>query len=253
MNFLRLGSAVLRSALSAGGKRGTGALRVLGGRSSLLRSPAALQLATGLAFGLFDQYMRRRGASDGPQALTHEGVRTLPASATELSGSHASSAPPARLPPPLPTHARAPASSAASAGSASALEESGWRALRVALAAARADGELSAAERAALLAEARAAGAEAALEQELARVPGPAELGDARLPLTDRHALYALAYAVMRADERIDPRERTWLTEFARTLALPAETCTALEREVAARIDAAARAPAESVPNEETH
>jgi len=246
MDFLRLGSAVLRSALSAGGKRRAGALRVLGGRGSLLRSPAALQLATGLAFGLFDHYARRKRANAGAPSID-EGVRTVP---PPSPGAHG--APPPRVPPPLPVHARTPASPLPPplGASENALDERAWRALRVALAAARADGELSPRERAALLAEARAAGAEPALERELARTPAPAELGDANLPLADRRALYALAFAVLRADEQVQARERAWLGDFARTLALSADDCAALEREVAGRIDAA-RDARDSAPNEE--
>lgn len=245
MDFLRLGSAVLRSALSAGGKRRTGALRVLGGSGSLLRSPAALQLATGIAFGLFEHYGRKRAAGAAPPPVS-DGVRTLP----ENAG--ADSLASARVPPPLPPRARGSVPPPLPAAKApSALDERGWRALRVALAAARADGELSGAERSALLAEARAAGAESALEHELARTPAPAELGGAHVPLDDRRALYALAFAVLRADEELNARERAWLASFARSLELADEACSALEREVAARIERAARAH-EPAPEEET-
>lgn len=111
------------------------------------------------------------------------------------------------------------------------------RYLRLAIAAARADGEISGAEREHLLAEARQAGLEAVAQREL---EAPRPLREIVAGVTDpaqRRDLYKLAFAIVRADEGISNAERLWLGQLTLLLEIEPVEAARLEGEVAAGID----------------
>jgi uncharacterized membrane protein YebE (DUF533 family) len=139
------------------------------------------------------------------------------------------------IPPPLPqTAAPAPVS-------ASTVQPDVLRVLRLTLAAARADGTLEPRERDAILARAKDVGAEALIAGEIDR---PKELGEIVGDVEDqrmRQDLYTLAYAIVRADEQVSDRERSWLTELAGQLRIDAGTVAGLEQQAASKIAANAQ------------
>lgn len=112
------------------------------------------------------------------------------------------------------------------------------RVIRLAVSAARADGDLSEKERALILERAREAGLEAAIEAELAT---PHPLADIVRGLTHeegRKELYVLAFTIVRADETVSGAERIYLAQLAHQLGLDAATVAALESDTATKIDA---------------
>ena len=132
---------------------------------------------------------------------------------------------PASAPPPLPI---------------SGLPPDVLRLLRLAIAAARADGRLTDEERASIAAQARSVGAEAIVDREI-QTPRPlaeivAGVGDSNT----REQLYVLAFAVVRADEGVSGGERIFLAQLAHALGLDPATTARLETEAARGIDAAA-------------
>lgn len=111
------------------------------------------------------------------------------------------------------------------------------RYLRLAIAAARADGEISGTEREHLLAEARRAGLEAVAAREL---DAPRPLREIVAGVSDpaqRRDLYKLAFAITRADEGVSNAERLWLGQLTLLLELDPVEASRLEDEVASGID----------------
>lgn len=134
-------------------------------------------------------------------------------------------------PPPLPSHVEEVTPDAP-------LEV--LRPIQVAIAAARADGMTTREEMQAVVEQARAVGAEQVVLTELER-PTPLErivggVGDPR----QAQGLYVMAFAIARADDDVNERERKWLDELARGLGLDASTVARLEADTAADIDASA-------------
>ena len=112
------------------------------------------------------------------------------------------------------------------------------RLIRLAVSAARADGDLSGQERATILARAREAGLEAVIEAELTAVR---PLSDIVRGVTDdagKKELYILAFTIVRADETVSGAERIYLAQLAHQLGLDAATVATIEAETAAKIDA---------------
>jgi uncharacterized membrane protein YebE (DUF533 family) len=112
------------------------------------------------------------------------------------------------------------------------------RIVRLGVSAARADGTLSAQERALILERARRAGVEIAVDEELER---PHPLADIVRGVADeaaRRDLYVLAFTIIRADETVSGGERIYLAQLAHRLGLDAATTARLEAETAAAIDA---------------
>jgi uncharacterized membrane protein YebE (DUF533 family) len=117
------------------------------------------------------------------------------------------------------------------------------RIVRLAVSAARADGELSPQERALIIEHARAAGIETAVEQELA---APRPLADIVRGVTDasrQHDLYVLAFAIVRADESVSGAERIYLAQLAHQLGIDPATAARLEHTTAASIDSTTPEP----------
>jgi uncharacterized membrane protein YebE (DUF533 family) len=114
------------------------------------------------------------------------------------------------------------------------------RLVRLAIAAARADGRLTDQERASILEQARTVGAEAIVEQEI-RSPRPlAEIVAGASDSNTRGQLYVLAFTVVRADEGVSGAERIFLAQLAHALGLDPATTAGLESDAARRIAAAA-------------
>jgi uncharacterized membrane protein YebE (DUF533 family) len=109
---------------------------------------------------------------------------------------------------------------------------------RLMISAAGADGEIGAAERERILAEAREVGAEAVVRREL---ESPRPLGEIVAGVADpelKERLYALAFTIVRLDEEVTGAERIYLAQLAHRLALDPATVARAEAEVAARIEA---------------
>lgn len=213
MDPSRLVLDIARTALGGGKKKAGKARGFLS--SSGLMTPAGLLGAAGLAWGVWETLQAKGGA---PGA-----VPPVPP------------AQPAVPPPPSPALA-GPARAAAVAEPP--LPPEALRLVRLALSAARADGVLSDGEREALLAVARAEGAEDAVAAEIARPTPLAEILRDALP-SGSEELYVLAFTVVRADEGVSGSERVYLAHLASRLGLAPDRTAALEARTAAAIDAA--------------
>ena len=137
--------------------------------------------------------------------------------------------------------------SAASAGSAPpplpplpGLPPDVLRVVRLAIAAARADGRLTDQEHASILEQARAVGSEAVVEQELQHPRPLAEIVAGVSDSNTRAQLYVLAFTVVRADEGVSGGERIFLAQLAHALGLDPAATAGLESDAARGIDAAA-------------
>ena len=205
-NPVDLLSVVLGGALGRSGrKRARRAASFLGGRGGFL-SASTLIAAAGVAWGIYDS-VKNQGASGALGASGAMGSVPVP------------DVPPVPvLPEPLPDPV--------------------LRVIRLAVSAARADGDLSEKERALILQRAREAGLEAVIEAELA---APHPLADIVRGLTHaegRKELYVIAFTIVRADETVSGAERIYLAQLAHQLGLDAATVAALESDTATKIDA---------------
>jgi uncharacterized membrane protein YebE (DUF533 family) len=206
-------SGLLRGALSGRGKSWQRAGRAV--RGSGLVNAKTLLAAAGVAWGLYETWQSQQTAAASP------------AGAAPAPG-------PLTSPPPLPG-ATAPPAPAEAAG----LPAPVLQLMRLMVSAARADGELGAAERERILAEAREVGAEALVLREL---ESPRPLGELVAGVSDpgfKQQLYTLAFTIVRADETVTGGERIYLAQLANRLGLEPALVARLEAEVGARIDAA--------------
>lgn len=213
MNPEDLIGALLRGAVGGRGKKSRGAMRYLtGGRGSLINA-GTLLTAAGLAWGAYEAATRKDEGGGMPAAGPRPGTGSGP------------------LPPPLP---------GAPGAAAPAVPAEMLRLVRLTIAAARVDGRLTDEERAAILGQARAVGAEAVVERE---IQSPRPLAEIVAGVGDparKEQLYLMAFAVVRADEGVSGAERIFLAQLAHALGLEPATATRLESEAAARIDEAA-------------
>lgn len=203
-------NGLLRGAFGGRRKRSRGARRAFGGRGSLVNATTLLA-AAGVAWGLYETWQGQKssGGSTGPASR--------PGTPPSLPGT--------TTPPPLPV------------SESSSLPEPVLRVVRLMISAAGADGHLGPEEREAILAEARKAGAEAAVAREL-EAPRPladivAGVGDTKL----REDLYTLAFGIVRADETVTGGERIYLAQLAHQLGLEPDDAARLESRAASRID----------------
>lgn len=222
MDIERLIGSVIQGAVASRGKRSKKALRALGGGKGSVVNARTLLAAAGLAWGVYETIKSRSEA--GPAAAAPPGLPPPQPSA----------------PPPLPSAAPAslptlPASAPVVSGPP--LPDGVLRIVRLAISAARADGELSAAERELILARAREAGAEAQVKAELERSLALPDIVGGAGDAAERHRLYQLAFSIVRADESVTGAERIYLAQLAHRLGLDAAAAQALEREAAAAID----------------
>jgi len=176
---------------------------VLGGRRRrrMFSSPSTLLTAAGLVWGVVET-MRPPG-SDAP----------LPGGGSSAGG-----------PPPLP--------------GTGAVSEVAMRIVRLAISAANADGAIDAAERAAILEQATAAGVGEIVGAELARPRPLAEIVRGVDDEADRRALYAVAFGVVRGDEQPNGAERIYLAKLADLLSLEPAAAQDLERRTVQGIQA---------------
>jgi uncharacterized membrane protein YebE (DUF533 family) len=218
----RLIGALLQGALGGRRKRSRGALRYLtGGRRSLVNA-STLMTAAGLAWGAYEAATRNRGIAGAPPAPPLPGSGPLPPLPGAPIGRSAGAAAP-----PLPGSAEPPADL--------------LRLVRLTISAARADGSPSPEEQEAIVAHARAVGAEQLVDYE---VRNPRPLSDIAGGVTDpkaREEMYEMAFAVVRADETVTGAERIYLAQLAHALGLDPATTARIEKDAAARIDAAAQ------------
>lgn len=216
-------NGLLRGALSGRRKPWRHTRRAIG-QGSIVNARTLLA-AAGVAWGLFETWQhQQQGASAAAGGNAQPG--------------------PAAPPPPLPQPAApAPAPATATADDG-ALPPSILQLMRLMISAARADGEIGPDERERILAEAREVGASAEVERELAVSRPVAEIVAGVDDPGLKEQLYALAFTIVRADEAVTGGERIYLAQLAHRLALDAAAVARLESEVAARIDAAARAEA---------
>lgn len=224
MSAERLIGALLQGALGGRRKRSRGALRYLtGGRGSLINA-STLMTAAGLAWGAYEAATRNRGSAGAPQpAPPLPGSGPLPPLPGTPMGASAGAAVP-----PLPGAADAPTDL--------------LRLVRLTISAARADGSLTPEEQEAIVAHARSVGAEQLVDYEI-RNPRP--LSDITAGVADpkaREEMYAMAFAVVRADEAVTGAERIYLAQLAHALGLDPATTARIEKDAAARIDAAGEA-----------
>jgi uncharacterized membrane protein YebE (DUF533 family) len=217
--------SVLRGVLGGRRKRSRGALRYLtSGRSSLLNASTLLTVA-GVAWGLWETASRSAATPAATPATTPPVVPPpLPSNAT------------APGPPPLPQSVPAPAA----AVTTSSVPPEVIRVLRLTLSAARADGTLAPHEREAILAQARAVGAESLVAPELDAPRPLSEIVAGAADARSRQDLYTLAFTIVRADEQVNQTERVYLSELAQHLRLEPDIVGELEREAARRIGAEA-------------
>jgi len=203
-------SIVLRGALGRSGrKRARRARNFLTGHSGFLGA-STLMAAAGIAWGVYDS-MKSTTVAAGPVG----GVSPSP--------------PPVPVPP-LP-------SSVVVATPDGPLPFEVLRLIRLAVSAARADGTLSAGERALILERARDAGIEHVIEGELAATRPLQELVAGVSNLKQREDLYVLAFTIVRADESVTGAERIYLAQLAHQLGLDSASVARLERDTAAAID----------------
>lgn len=222
MDIEQLIGSVIQGAVSSRGKRSKKSLRALGGGKGSVVNARTLLAAVGLAWGVYET-LRPRG-DGGATAATSPGSPSAPPS----------------TPPPLPSTAPV---------APSVLPEAVLRIVRVAISAARADGELSAAEREVILARARDAGGEAQVQAELERPLPLSEIVAGAGEAVERSRLYQLAFSIVRADESVTGAERIYLAQLAHRLGLDAAAAEALEREAAAAIDESGNAESDSSPD----
>jgi uncharacterized membrane protein YebE (DUF533 family) len=202
---------MIRGALGGRRKRHRGALGyLLGGRHSLLTA-SNLLAAAGVAWGIYE-------AAQSPQGATPS----------------VGAAPPRTTPPPLPTPVADPPTTIQTSG------DGLLRLVRLTVSAARADGNLSLEERGRILEHARGVGLESEVATELQQPRPLAEIVEGVTEPGLKADLYRLAFSIVRADETVSGAERVYLAQLAARLGLDAPTTAGIEREAAARIDAAA-------------
>jgi uncharacterized membrane protein YebE (DUF533 family) len=214
-------NGVLRSVLGGRRRRSRRAMRYLGRPlsgslgsigGSLLSNPNLLLTAAGLAWGIFETLEQGGAPGAGSTAAA-------PSPAT-----------PAATPPPLPV----------AGPSAAPVSEQALQIVRLAISAAYADGSVSDQERSAILDQARIAGVDQIVEQELLK---PRPLAEIVAGVTDdshRATLYVLAFSILRGDEQPSGAERIYLAKLAHLLGLDPKTVPQLEQNAAKRIDAEA-------------
>lgn len=212
-------SVVLRGTLGRSGrKRARRATNFLTGHGGFL-SASTMIAAAGVAWGIYDT-LKNQNASMAP------GGSAVPGGATVPEGSV----------PPIPGVPAVPTVPAMPAAFEAALDPLA-RIIRLAVSAAKADGQLTDQERAMIMARAREAGLETVVEAELNQTRS---LGDIVRGVTDpaiKKDLYVLAFAIVRADENVSGAERIYLAQLAHQLGLDPAAVQAIENETATKID----------------
>lgn len=213
-------SGILGMALGGGSRAARGSSLLTGG---------TLLTAAGLVWGALESMQKSTVASSGAgDAATAGGspaprgiMTTPPPVPPPLPGTPAAAQGSSVVPPPLPASGTAPVQDAATL----------LPLVQVAIAAARADGELSAEERAAIHEHAASVGLAADVDRAMAERPSLDTVTSAFTTDDQRQAAYALAYAVIHGDGEVSPGERMHLTQLARLLRLSHDDIAIIERD----------------------
>jgi uncharacterized membrane protein YebE (DUF533 family) len=215
-------SLFLEGALGRSGrKRARRAARFVSGNKGLISASSLLAVA-GVAWGIYDSMKSGAGplAAGTTSGAGPQGRAPLPAALPAAGGSVSPD-----TVPPIPI------------ASTVAVPPEVLRLVRLAISAARADGNLSASERTLILEHARRAGVAADAERELDQPRPLSEIVQGVADEQSRRDLYTLAFSIVRADESVTGAERIYLAQLAHQLGLDAPTAAALESDAAARID----------------
>jgi uncharacterized membrane protein YebE (DUF533 family) len=208
-------SIVLNGTLGRSGrKRARRATRFLSGHKGFLSTSALIGMA-GVAWGIYDT-IKAQNASTVPGVPGVPGSPRVPSAGVDV--------------PPIPVVTSVP-------GAVEAALDPVARIVRLAVSAARADGTLSAEERALILERAREAGLESAVEAELGQTRPLADIVGGVTDDRVKKDLYVLAFTIVRADEAVSGAERIYLAQLAHQLGLDAATVSSLEAETSAKID----------------
>lgn len=195
-------SIVLTGALGRSGrKRARRATRFLTGHKGFL-STSAIIGAAGVAWGIYDTLK----AQQAPAPPAPGGV------------------------PPIPPVGAVPAA-------VDAVLDPVARVIRLAVSAAKADGQLSDQERALIVDRAREAGLEPVVEAELNQTRALADIVGLVPDPAMKKELYVLAFTIVRADETVSGAERIYLAQLAHQLGLDPGAVQKLETDIANRID----------------
>ena len=204
-------SIVLRGTLGRSGrKRARKATRFLTGNRGFLSTSALIGMA-GVAWGIYDT-LKAQGTNSAPEVPTVPGV----------PGGSVLGVPP--VPGSVP-------------GAFEAALDPVARVIRLAVSAAKADGTLSDQERALIMARAREAGLESAVEAELAQIRPLADIVSGVTDPNVKKELYVLAFTIVRADETVSGAERIYLAQLAHQLGLDAASVASIEADTSERID----------------
>jgi uncharacterized membrane protein YebE (DUF533 family) len=217
---LDLVGAVLAGVLGGRRKRSRNALRYLGGGGGGLVNATTLMTAAGLAWGAYEAWQQSQGRS--------------------TTGSSSGGGPATPLPVMGAPAAHTVGASAVTTSPPTGIDASSLRLLRLAVAAANADGSMSATERQAVVAQARSEGASDELVRQLEQPGTLAGIVAGAADGAEKAALYVVAFTVVRADEQVSGAERIFLAQLANLLGLDPQAVASLEKTVAARIDAQA-------------
>lgn len=209
-------SVVLSGTLGRSGrKKARRASNFLMGHRGFL-SASTIIGAAGVAWGIYDTLKNQNAAAmpGGPSVPTVPGVPAVPTGAGQQV-------------PPIPT-----------ATAFEAALDPVARVIRLAVSAAKADGQLTDEERALIMARAKEAGLESVVEAELAQTRPLADIVRGVTDPAIKNDLYVLAFTIVRADETVSGAERIYLAQLAHQLGLDAAAVQALEADIAAKIDA---------------
>lgn len=225
-------SIVLRGALGRSGrKRARRATRFITGHGGFLTA-STVMAAAGVAWGIYDSLKGQNVPGAGATVPSGNGP-SAQVSASAAEGRFGETSP--KLagvsgasvggPPPLPAVAES-------------LADPLLQLVRLAVSAARADGELTPRERALILARAQEAGLDLVVETELAQPRPLAEIVRGVGDLAAKKEYYVLAFTIVRADETVSGAERIYLAQLAHQLGLDPSAVAAIEAETSAQIDA---------------
>lgn len=202
-------SVVLRGTLGRSGrKRARRAAKFLTGHGGFL-SASTMIAAAGVAWGIYDTLKTRN--SELPAV---PGVPEVPFGQV----------------PPIPEMPSV-------AGAFESAIDPVARIIRLAVSAAKADGQLSDQEKTMIMDRAREAGLESVVETELGQTRSLADIVRGVTDPTMKNELYVLAFSIVRADESVSGAERIYLAQLAHQLGLDPAAVQALESETAKKID----------------
>jgi uncharacterized membrane protein YebE (DUF533 family) len=212
-------SVVLRGTLGRSGrKRARRATKFLTGHGGFL-SASTMIAAAGVAWGIYDT-LKNQNSSMAPGGSTVPGGSSVPLGAV----------------PPIPTVPQVPTVPTMPAAFEAALDPLA-RIIRLAVSAAKADGQLTDQERTMIMARARESGLEAVVEAELDQTRPLADIVRGVTDPAIKKDLYVLAFAIVRADENVSGAERIYLAQLAHQLGLDPAAVQAIENETATKID----------------